>query len=217
MEEPGSWLALYNVQTDARYAEALQRIVDDLRPVIEPEQPGIFLVTGFVFISAPPSVTPFHIDRENNFWLQLKGRKTMYVWDSEDREVIPARTVEDFIAGGGQEPFREAFIARGRAFDVGPGDGVYFPSTSPHMTRTDTSWVRPSDGISISLGVNFYTSVTRRTARVHQFNRLLRGMGTEPTYPGRSPLLDAIKAPMGHLLAAARYKRLGTTPPPGAY
>ena len=217
MEEPGSWLALYNVETDARYAAALERIVDDLRPMIEPEQPGIFLVTGFIFISAPPSVTPFHIDRENNFWLQLRGRKTMSVWDNSDRQVIPAAAVENFIAGGDQVPFQEAFLARRHDFDVGPGDGVYFPSTSPHMTRTDTSWVTPGDGISISLGINFYTSVTRRTARVHQFNRGLRRLGVEPTFPGSSPALDAIKAPLGHWLAAARYRRLGAKAPPGSF
>jgi len=217
IEEPGSWIALYNVQTDARYQAALKQIVDDLRPVIEPEQPGIFLVTGFIFISAPPSVTPFHIDRENNFWLQLRGRKTMNVWDNADREVVPAHVVEDFIAGGVQAPYQESFRARSREFDTGPGDGVYFPSTSPHMTKTDTSWVQPGNGVSISLGVNFYTSVTRRTARVHQFNRILRRLGMSPRYPGRSAAVDRIKAPMGRWLAAVRYRRLGGEAPPGSY
>jgi hypothetical protein len=217
MEQPGSWLALYNVQTEPAYQAALDRIVDDLRPVIEPEQPGIFLVTGFIFISAPPSVTPFHIDRENNFWLQLHGRKTMNVWDNTDREVIPATAVESFIAGGAQSPYQESFRARSREFHTAPGDGVYFPSTSPHMTKTDTSWVKPGEGISVSLGINFYTSVTRRTARVHQFNRILRRIGMSPSYPGQSPVMDAIKAPLGRWLAAARYRRIGVQPPPGAY
>ena len=217
MEEPGSWLALYNVETVARYQAALDRIVDDLRPVIEPEQPGIFLVTGFIFISAPPSVTPFHIDRENNFWLQLRGRKTMNVWDCADREVIPAAGVESFIASGIQTPYQESFRARSSEFNTGPGDGVYFPSTSPHMTKTDTSWARPGDGISISLGVNFYTSVTRRTAQVHQFNRVLRRIGMSPSYPGQSLAVDSLKAPLGHWVAATRYRRLGTKAPPGAY
>ena len=217
MEEPGSWLALYNVQTDVRYQAALTRIVDDLRPLIEPEQPGIFMVTGFIFISAPPSVTPFHIDRENNFWLQLHGRKTMSVWDNMDREVVPAHAVENFIAGGDQIPYQESFRVRSRQFDTGPGDGVYFPSTSPHMTQSETSWVKPGDGICVSLGVNFYTEVTRRTARVHQFNRVLRRLGMTPSYPGQSRAKDSLKAPVGRWVAAARYRRIGATPPPGSY
>jgi len=217
IEEPGSWLALYNIETVPRYQAALNRIVDDLRPVIEAEQPGIFLVTGFMFLSAPPSVTPFHIDRENNFWLQLHGRKTMSVWDSRDRAIVPAAAVEDFIAGGTQSPFQESFRARSSEFNTGPGDGVYFPATSPHMTRTDNSWVKPGDGVSVSLGINFYTSVTRRTAQVHQFNRIMRRMGMSPAYPGQSSAVDSLKAPLGRWLAAARYRRLGAKAPPGAY
>ena len=77
--------------------------------------------------------------------------------------------------------------------------------------------LQPGDGVSASLGVNFYTSVTRRTARVHQFNRVLRRMGMSPSYPGQSAAVDSIKAPLGHWLAAARYRRIGATPPPGSY
>ena len=90
MEEPGSWIALYNVEAVPRYAALLQEIIDGLRERVEREEPGIFAVTGFIFISAPPSVTPFHIDRENNFWLQLHGRKTLSVWDPNDREAVSA-------------------------------------------------------------------------------------------------------------------------------
>ena len=74
-----------------------------------------------------------------------------------NREVVPAHIVENFIVGGVQAPYRESFRARSREFNTGPGDGVYFPSTSPHMTNTDTSWVAPGNGVSVSLGVNFYT------------------------------------------------------------
>ena len=35
--------------------------------------------------------------------------------------------------------------------------------------------------MSISIGVNFYTNVTRRHARVHQLNRVLRKWGLDPT------------------------------------
>ena len=230
MEEPGSWLALYNVQTDARYRAALERIVDDLRPMVEREQPGIFLVTGFIFISAPPSVTPFHIDRENNFWLQLHGHKIMNVWDHRDRRIVPAEAVEDFIVTHSLRKvrYREEFRAQSHEFHARPGDGVYFPSTSPHMTRSDPDWTAPGDRVSISIGVTFYTSFTRKVARVHQVNRVMRRCGLSPRYPGESPGADAFKASLGGLVGSARAKLLGldplarrfklaTAPPPGSY
>ena len=218
IEEPGSWVALYNVETDPRYNALLTEILSTVQPLIEREQPGIFMTAGFIFISAPPSVTPFHVDRENNFWLQLRGRKTMNVWESSDRSVVPASAVEEFIITGSQVPFQETFRSRSHEFEVGPGEGVYFPSTSPHMTRSVPDWVRPGDGVAVSFGVNFYTSVTRRTAQVHQANNLLRRvLRLSPDLPGVSPAWDAVKAPVGRVLAPLRYRRRHMTPPPGAY
>lgn len=205
MEEPGSWVALYNVETNPTYRAFLDEVMATVRPLIEPEQPGIFNVGGFIFISAPPGVTPFHIDRENNFWLQVKGRKTMTVFDHTDRELVAGEAVDRFIMYGALEKVRlaEGMASRGRDYDVGPGDGVYFPSTSPHMTRTVPGWARPGDGISISIGVVFYTDVTRQAAYVHASNLLLRKLGLEPSQPGTSPLVDAVKARVGKVFVSA--------------
>lgn len=208
IEEPGSWIALYHVQKIPRYAALLDQVVATVRPTIEREQAGVFDIMGFIFISAPPSVTPFHIDRENNFWLQLHGRKTLSVWDPFDRETVPADAVEDFIVDRSLKKvrFKDEYRARVHDFDSGPGDGVYFPSTSPHMANTDASWASPGNGISASIGVTFYTSSTRQIARVHQVNRVLRKkLHVVPTYPGTSPALDSVKAPLGRIIGPARH------------
>ena len=207
IEEPGSWIALYNVEAIPRYHALLRQILDGLREQVERDEPGIFQVTGFIFISAPPSVTPFHIDRENNFWLQLHGRKTLSVWDPSDREAVTAAHVEDFIVSHTLREVRLKDSSRPNShdFDSGPGDGVYFPTTSPHMTRSTTDWVTPGDGVSVSIGVTFYTAHTVRTARVHQFNRVCRKyLRMQPTYPGLSPSLDRAKAPFGLAAAVSR-------------
>ncbi|VTU27407.1 JmjC domain-containing protein [Variovorax sp. PBL-E5] len=230
IQEAGSWVALYNVESIPRYQALLTEILDTVRPMIRRDQGRTFLETGFIFISAPPSVTPFHIDRENNFWLQLHGRKTMNVWPHTDRVTVAADVVEDYIVAhnASKVKFKEELRARSHEFDVGPGDGVYFPSTSPHTTRSERDWVRPGDGVSVSFGVNFYTDATRRTARVHQVNRLLRrSLGMAPTYPGMSRPIDALKAPLGQLIGVSRQMaktvlaplrgRSALPPPPGSY
>ena len=219
IEEPGSWVALYNVETDPEYRALLAEVARSASPLIEREQPGIFLMTGFIFISAPPSVTPFHIDRENTFWLQIHGHKTMNVWDPTDRIVVPGDLVENFIVSQSLKKVRlkEEFRPRSHEFETGPGEGVYLPSTAPHMTRSNPDWARPGDGVAVSLSVNFYTSVTRRTARVHQTNAMLRKfLGLSPALPGNSRW-DPLKAPVGRVLGAARYRLSRVTPPPGAY
>lgn len=230
VEEPGSSVAFYNIEVIPRYQALLLSVVNSMRSIVEREQPDIFRINGFVFFSAPPSLTPFHIDRENNFWLQLHGRKIMNVWDHRDRTIVPADGVEDFIVTHSlsKARFKEEFLPRSIEFDARPGDGLYFPSTSPHMTRSNADWTAPGDRLSISIGVTFYTSVTRRVARIHQVNRIMRKCGLSASYPGSSPTADAVKASVGGLVGAARARLVGmtpsarrfkfaTTPPPGSY
>jgi hypothetical protein len=219
MATPGSWVALYNVEKDPLYAGFIREVMATVKPMVEAQQGPVFLMTGFIFISAPPSVTPFHIDRENNFWLQIKGRKTMTVWDHTDRVVVPAKDVEDFIVRRTLDKvaLQDSFIPRGHRFDTAPGDGVYFPATSPHMTRADTDWVTPDDGIVVSIGVTFYTEASRRDARVHQVNLLLRRLGLNPVDPGHSAWRDAIKAPLGRVIGLLRAHLLRQPMAAGSY
>ncbi|APG05721.1 hypothetical protein BJI69_18660 [Luteibacter rhizovicinus DSM 16549] len=164
----------------------------------------------------------------------------MSVWEPSDREAVTAAHVEDFIVSHTLRDVRlkDSSRASSHEFDSGPGHGVYFPTTSPHMTHTTTDWAAPGNGVSVSVGVTFYTRHTVHLARVHQFNRVCRKyLHVTPTYPGVSPLSDAIKAPLGLAFAIGRqwalraltfwhgvkaHKRpdegwLGEKAPPGSY
>jgi hypothetical protein len=216
IDQPGSWIALYNVQTDSAYAGFLQEVMASIDHVVAREE-KVFDIRGFIFISAPPSVTPFHIDRENNFWLNIRGRKTLSVWDRRDRSVVPGRDVEDFIMYRMLENVKLTESSRDKRidFDCGPGDGVYFPATTPHMTRSDTSWVKPGDGVSISIGIDFYTNVTKRNAYIYSANRLMRRFSLTPQDPGVSPIGDTLKVALGRASVAFRKHLRGYSPPPG--
>jgi hypothetical protein len=170
-----------------------------------------------MFISAPPSVTPFHIDRENNFWLQMKGRKTLNVWDHTDRHVVAAADVDQFIVSGSlaNVQLEDGFVERSHQFDVGPGDGVYWPCTSPHMTRSDPGWTRPGNGVSVSIGVVFYTDQTRLAAYVHAWNVFLRRLGYAPGQPGKSAVVDRVKSWCGRALIRAKKTRRDFSPKRG--
>lgn len=102
-EEPTSWIALFNIQTNPTNADFLRQVTDGLQPLIAHEQPGILGIGGFIFVPAPPSVPPFRIDRENNLWLQTHGREIMNVWDYRDRQVVAQHDVEKFIVYSGLE------------------------------------------------------------------------------------------------------------------
>jgi len=212
IEEPGSWVALYNVQTDPEYRSFVEEVASSVRPLVEAEQPGMYNVGGFIFISAPPAVTPFHIDRENNFWLQVRGQKTMYLWDHRDRSVVGAEDVDSFIVHGGlnRVKLRDGAIERASKFVTQPGVCLYFPSTSPHMTESDPDWVTPGDGVSISIGVVFYTAKTRSDAYIHAANNTLRRFGFKPSLPGATT--DGLKGALGRAIVSLRSRFRGYVP-----
>ena len=141
----------------------------------------------------------------------------MNVWDHKDRHVVPGADVDRFIVSGNLDNvrLRDGYTERSREFNVGPGDGVYFPSTSPHMTRTTTEWVKPGDGVSISVGVVFYTPHTYREANIHAANVLLRKFGVKPKGPGSNALVDSLKFGTGRTHVWIRKKFRGYKPTVG--
>ena len=216
LDETGSWIALYNIERDPAYAKFVQDALGTVKHLIERQEPGMFNAQGFMFLSAPPSVTPFHIDRENNFWLQIRGHKNMNVWNADNRHVVSGEDVETFIVNRSLEHVKlnDAYRPFALERDFAPGDGVYFPSTAPHATTSETSWVKPGDGISISIGIVFYTSVTRKHANIHAANRILRKFGMNPKFPGTSAF-DGLKYSLGRAIVGTKKKLRGYEPPTG--
>ncbi|MFO1077421.1 MAG: cupin-like domain-containing protein [Planctomycetota bacterium] len=218
VEEPGSWVSLYNVQTDPEYRELVTEVMQSSAHLLEEKDPGAFETDGFIFVSSAPSATPFHIDRENNFFLQIHGRKRMSVWDPADRVVVPEEKVESKMGlnSTSSMPFKNEHFARA-AFnqELRAGEGVYIPATSGHTTNTEALPVGDDDTYSISIGVVFYTRSTRRAAYVYALNQFLRRHGLRPRPPYESALRDRLKYPFGRSLVLARKILQGFRVPPG--
>jgi hypothetical protein len=143
---------------------------------------------GWIFVSSPGAVTPFHMDHEHNFILQIRGKKRLYTWDPFDRVVVSERAQELFHDQHSRElvVWSEDFRKRARVFDLEPGLGGYMPSTSPHM-------VENGDGPSITISFTYYTDATRQRELVYRGNARLRRLGLHPTPVGASPSRDRVK------------------------
>ena len=73
-----------------------------------PEARRIELREAFIFVSSPGAVTPFHIDPEWNFLLQVRGRKIIHVFPADDRSLVSEEELERFYSGGHRNlAFRE--------------------------------------------------------------------------------------------------------------
>ena len=187
IEECQSWMVLKNVENDPEYRDVLHDCLDEMRPLVDKVAPGMRVRQGFVFISSAGSVTPFHIDPENNFLLQIRGHKQVQLFDVEDREVMSEVQLEKFFTGAHRNiPYQPEFENRGAWFDLLPGDGLHFPVAAPH-------WVRNGKEVSISFSITFQTDSSQRRQSLHRFNNRLRQFGLIPSPVGKSPWRDDVK------------------------
>ncbi len=197
-----SWMVLKNVEVDPDYRALLGQCLDQIQALSEPVEPGMCLREAFIFLSSPRSVTPYHIDNEQNFLLQISGRKTVHVFDPSDRSLVSEEQLEHFYAGAPRNlTFKDEYQPEASVLELRPGDGIHIPLTAPH-------WVQNLDDVSISFSITFRTRRTELTANVHTVNHYLRSRGFRPTAFGRSPIRDFVKSRA--FVAWRRAKRLLT-------
>ncbi|MBA2079817.1 cupin-like domain-containing protein [Rhodanobacter sp. PCA2] len=184
--EARAWMSLLNVQGDPVYRGLVDEVLDSVAPQLAQRDPGMCYRGGWIFVTSPHTITPFHFDKEHNFILQVSGRKTLYVWGPDDTVAASEQARDLFHASYSRERLRwdESLRARARVFHLEPGMGAYMPSTSPHL-------VENGDGPSVTASFTYYTDATRRDALLHRAHERVRNWGYEPPPVGRNGLLDA--------------------------
>ncbi|MFL6278014.1 MAG: cupin-like domain-containing protein [Blastocatellia bacterium] len=199
IEDCQSWMVLKHVELDGEYNALLDQCLDEVQMHSEPLAPGMRKREGFIFISSPASVTPYHLDPEYNFLLQIRGGKSVHIWSPEDRTVLTDEDLEDFYTSEAQNNlrFKPEHEPRAFVFELTPGRGLHFPVTAPH-------WVENGNGVSVSFSITFRTPASERRAVVYGVNAALRRRGWKPRPVGRSAMLDAMKYHAGRL--ARRFK-----------
>jgi hypothetical protein len=187
IEECRSWMVINNVELDPEYRQLLDRCLDEVQFFSEPIDPGMIRREGFIFISSPGSVTPFHMDPEYNFLLQIRGKKRISIWDSKDRSVLSELSLERYFSDVERQiAFKEEYQRKASVFELTPGRGLHFPVVAPH-------WVRNGDEVSVSFSITFHTPASERRRIVYCANADLRGRGLNPRPPGASAFHDLAK------------------------
>ena len=187
IEECRSWMVLKNVEHDPEYRELLNRCLDEVEVYSDLIDPGMRQREGFVFISSPGSITPFHMDPEYNFLLQIRGEKQIGIWDGKDRSVLSENELEAYFSETNRQlVFKEEYGRKAAVFELTPGAGLHFPVVAPH-------WVRNGNEVSISFSVTFRTPRSERQRTVYCANAYLRRKGLNPTPYGLAPLRDSTK------------------------
>ena len=188
IETNGSWMVLKFIEQDPAYAALLHDALAPVEAAVAPATGAMLKREGFVFVSSPASVTPFHMDPEHNILAQVRGTKTFTVWPAGDHSVAPASEHERFHAGGHRNlPWRDEFAAAGRAVDLAPGQAIYVPVKAPHH-------VRNGPDVSISLSITWRSEWSYREGDAHGTNALLRRVGVDPRSTRRHPADNHLKS-----------------------
>ncbi len=181
IDSNGSWAVLKNIENVPAYHTLLMDLLGELESVVIPRTGAMLTPQGFIFISSPGSITPFHFDPEHNILLQLRGRKVMNVWPAGDERFAHRREHERYHTGGHRNlPWEDAYHGDAQQVPLGPGDAVLMPVMAPHF-------VANGDAPSISLSITWRSEWSYRESEAHAANATLRRIGLDPAMPPRWP------------------------------
>lgn len=190
IETEGAWILLKHANKLPGYREILDEMMHDIQVLSKRDlSRSMKTKKAIVFMNSPHRTTSYHIDHQSSLLLQIKGRKTISIFDPTDRDVLPESELEKFWTGDDNAAiFKPQFQDRATVIELQPGQGVHIPLNAPH-------WVQNGPEVSVSLNVNFDYH-DRLLADVYRTNYWLRKMGIDPLPPRRSALHDAVKASM---------------------
>jgi len=207
IDEYRSWMVLKRAEYDSDYQRLLDQCLDQIEPLSEPIEPGMCQREAAIFVTSPASITPYHMDKEINFLLQIRGSKTISVFNASDREVLSEMELEEHFSGPAihrNMVFFKRYQERAQVFELKAGYGIHIPTTDPH-------WIKNGDRVSISFSNGFKTRASLRRGAIYRANAQLRKAGLRPAPYGESTLRDATKYQLFRALGRA-HKWLGSTP-----
>jgi hypothetical protein len=199
LEETRAYIAVYNPEKDDEYRPAIEGLLGELAAAIEPRGGRMNWFSSYVFISTTGSVTPYHMDREMNFLLQIRGTKTVQLWDPRDDRVMRPEERDRLFSTGRdtRAPYHDGLPSLARTFALRPGLGVHHPFIAPHVVTTGPE-------LSVSLAITFRTPQSDRWSDAHALNHRLLEWGWHPGPVGRHAALDIAKAATLRTLRAAK-------------
>jgi len=197
-----SWILIKGIQKVPEYDAILRKGIDELDEIVGDHlKEKIAWLDAYLFIASPHAVTPYHIDGESTFLMQVHGEKDYNIIDPNDRSIITDVEIENYYVGDlSAARFKDECPDKAFVIHMKPGVGLHQPARSPH-------WVTNGDEFSVTLSFLFLTHEYTMHARVFQANHYLRKLGFSPVGPGRSAVRDSVKKVMfGNLWHKPRNK-----------
>jgi hypothetical protein len=201
IDTTGSFVFIMDVQKDPIYRNMVDEIMDEVEGSVHRFHKNMRKRQAWIFVTSPGGTTPYHRDHESSHYFHIKGKKTLWLWDHNDKEVISQEENEHLhgVHGLKKTVYKEALMEKATEHHLSPGQGVFFPYTAPHMVENG------ADEYSISFSVTHMTDETYNIKRIHKINQLLRKTGIKPKDVNDSYLSDRMKLGLHWMLRNSIY------------
>lgn len=187
IQNANGWIMLNHVERNPAYQKILEDgIADVLQLAGRQVKNKIKWFESIIFITSPGRATPYHVDRECAWLLQIRGDKEIHFFPRSNKQAVPDEELERFWAVDNQAGvYKPELEPQAMVFNMKPGNGVHIPVNTGH-------WLRNGSDISISMNLNFVFH-DRLWGNIYKANHMLRQRGFLPTPPGQNAFKDAVK------------------------
>lgn len=206
IEHSDAWLMLNHIEYEDAYRPVLEKtICDVLRLTKRNLLSKVKWFEAIIFVTSPNRLTPYHLDRECAWLLQIQGNKDIHLFNRADKDMVPDQELERYWAADNQAAkYKPELEERAMVFNMKPGTGVHIPVNTPH-------WLKNGDNVSVSMNVNFVFHDSE-WGNIHKANYYLRKRGLQPTPAGVHPTIDRAKSAvmtagqkMKHIVRGSEY------------
>ncbi len=200
IEHSDAWLMLNHIEYEDAYRPVLERsICDVLRLTKRNLLSKVKWFEAIIFVTSPNRLTPYHLDRECAWLLQIQGDKAIHLFNRADKDMVPDQELERYWAADNQAAkYKPELEERAMVFHMKPGTGVHIPVNTPH-------WLQNANNVSVSMNVNFVFHDSE-WGNIHKANYYLRKRGLQPAPAGVNPTIDRAKSAV--ITAGQRMKHM---------
>lgn len=162
------WLALRRFDV---VCPEYDELVHDAFAEMEGLQPGLktFKHNSSMLISSPGARVLYHADIPYVCLFHVRGRKKLWLYDAENKEHLPDRTLEGIILRETEEEigYKEEWDKEASEVILEPGTALSWQLNAPH--RVDNL-----DGLNVSITTDYFTSHAQKKYGVYYANGVMR-------------------------------------------
>ena len=144
--------------------EAAFQEVADVTPHVKTDRSQTHLL-----ISSPNASVLYHTDIPLIHHWHIRGKKRFYLWEADDKTVLPDEVLEAVILRQREEeiPYDKVWDEFANVIDLEPGMSCTWPQNGPHK-------VDNLEGLNVSVVAEYFTPQAKRKYGVYYANGFLR-------------------------------------------